>query len=278
MPSIQPNLPSGIVAFTRKLGGMPCVTEVILFGSRARGDNRPDSDTDLLVLLDNATKDDRRQLNVMQEEFNRTNGVPVQLLGIVDSQVRRELRAGYLPLYDAMIEGTSLYPDMGKPPRHRSEASLFSMDGAAAQWLAVAEDSMASAEQGHETLPASHPLARFLHGYMPARVHRLAVAAVRSAMWTAYYLRGVRPDRAAALDALANDLGWPTDSLRQLLAPVASEDEADARRATAIAVRYMELVRKLAANKGVRPKRISHDAIEAYRSILEKHESRLERI
>ncbi|MBO0839016.1 MAG: hypothetical protein J2P28_26385 [Actinobacteria bacterium] len=113
---------------------------------------------------------------------------------------------------------------------------------------------------------------------MPARVHRLAVAAVRSAMWTAYYLRGVRPDRAAALDALANDLGWPTDSLRQLLAPVASEDEANARRATAIAVRYMELVRKLAANKGVRPKRISHDAIEAYRSILEKHESRLERL
>jgi hypothetical protein len=97
-------------------------------------------------------------------------------------------------------------------------------------------------------------------------------------MWTAYYLRGQRPDRAAALDTMANDLGWPTELLPDLLEPVARDDEPKAHRAIAIGVEYMKLLRPLAADKGVSARRISIDAIEAYRSILEKHKSRLEAV
>jgi uncharacterized protein len=40
-----------VSAFIAKLRGTYDVSEAILFGSRARGDNRPDSDLDLAVVL-----------------------------------------------------------------------------------------------------------------------------------------------------------------------------------------------------------------------------------
>lgn len=40
-----------VAAFLAKLRGTYDVSETILFGSRARGDNRPDSDLDLAVVL-----------------------------------------------------------------------------------------------------------------------------------------------------------------------------------------------------------------------------------
>src|SRR5664279_2224879 len=40
-----------VSAFVAKLRGTYDVSETILFGSRARGDNRPDSDLDLAVVL-----------------------------------------------------------------------------------------------------------------------------------------------------------------------------------------------------------------------------------
>jgi predicted nucleotidyltransferase len=39
------------LAFLRKLGGAYDVAEVIMFGSRARGDHKPDSDLDLAIVL-----------------------------------------------------------------------------------------------------------------------------------------------------------------------------------------------------------------------------------
>jgi predicted nucleotidyltransferase len=40
-----------IAAFTKKLRGSYDVSQMIMFGSRARGDHRPDSDLDLAVVL-----------------------------------------------------------------------------------------------------------------------------------------------------------------------------------------------------------------------------------
>ncbi len=40
-----------IAAFLEKLQGIYDVSQMIMFGSRARGDNRPDSDLDLAVVL-----------------------------------------------------------------------------------------------------------------------------------------------------------------------------------------------------------------------------------
>lgn len=39
-------------------------SEVILFGSRARGDNRPDSDWDILILIDN-----KKVTNEIEDKF-----------------------------------------------------------------------------------------------------------------------------------------------------------------------------------------------------------------
>jgi predicted nucleotidyltransferase len=44
-------------AFLRKLGGAYDVAEMIMFGSRARGDHRPDSDLDLAVVLKGQRRD-----------------------------------------------------------------------------------------------------------------------------------------------------------------------------------------------------------------------------
>ena len=44
-------------AFLRKLGGAYDVAEMIMFGSRARGDHRPDSDLDLAVVLKGLRRD-----------------------------------------------------------------------------------------------------------------------------------------------------------------------------------------------------------------------------
>jgi predicted nucleotidyltransferase len=269
-------LSADLAVFVDQLGQIPAVAEVILFGSRSRGDHRPDSDADLLVILKQAAKTDIRRLHDMERVHNQSHHVSIQLLGIEESQITRRLRTGDIIVYDAMVEGVSLYPQKGAPPRQQIQAAAFSMDAAATQWLAVVEDSIASAEEGHERLPASDPLAQYLRGYMPARVHGLAVAAVRSAMWTAFYFRGQRPDRKMALDTMATVLHWPTRSLPDLFVPTEGEDERSARRVTRIANGYVTLVRSLAAEKRVSAKRLGYRAIAAYRLILEKYPSRLD--
>jgi predicted nucleotidyltransferase len=274
--SISRKLSVDLAIFVAELGQLPYVTEVILFGSRARGDSRSDSDADVLVILNQATKKDLRLLRAMQEEHNQRHRVLIQLLGIEGTAIERRLLAGDIIVYDAMVEGISLYSRTGVPPSQQVEVSRFSMGAAATQWLAVVEDSIASAEEGHERVPASDPLAAYYRGYMPARVHGLAVAAVRSAMWTAFYLRGVRPDRKMALDTMAHELGWETHALDDLLVAIDGDDEAGARRVTRIAASYVDLVLNLAAERKVNAKRLGFRSIAAYRLILEKYPSRLD--
>jgi predicted nucleotidyltransferase len=274
--SISRKLSAEVAIFVAELGQLPYVTEVILFGSRARGDSRSDSDADVLVVLHQATKIDLRRLHAMQDEHNQRHRVLIQLLGIEGTAIKRRLQAGDIIVCDAMVEGISLYPRTGAPPSQQVEVSRFSMGAAAAQWLAVVEDSIASAEEGHERVSPSDPLAAYYRGYMPARVHGLAVAAVRSAMWTAFYLCGQRPDRKMALDTMAYGLGWATQALGDLFVAIDGEDEPSARRVTRVAAGYVDLVRKLAVERNVNAKRLGYRSIAAYRLILEKYPSRLD--
>ena len=55
-----------------------------------------------------------------------------------------------------------------------------------------------------------------------------------------------------------------------------NREEAKARRATEIATIYVDRARQLAAEQGISPARLGHQAVEAYRQILEKHKSRLD--
>jgi predicted nucleotidyltransferase len=52
-PEIEPAVRSYQAALAQRFGSR--LSEVRLFGSRARGDARPDSDVDLLVLIDDLT-------------------------------------------------------------------------------------------------------------------------------------------------------------------------------------------------------------------------------
>jgi predicted nucleotidyltransferase len=269
-------LPADVSFLITRLSALPFVAEVALFGSRARRDNRPDSDFDLLVILNGAGRVGQRRLKELENEMNNRSAVVIQMLGIEESQLKRRLRSGDMVVFDALVEGIELYPENGVAPRHRELAGEFSLKAGASQWMAVVEDSIVSSEAGHEILPASDPLARYFDSYVPVRAHALAIAATRSAMWAAFYLSDRWPDRAAALDTMAVELGWPIASLAELLGSLTNEEEAKARRATEIATNYVERARQLAAEHGVSPARLGHQAVEAYRQILEKYQSRLD--
>jgi predicted nucleotidyltransferase len=269
-------LPADVSSLIIRLSAFPFVAEVALFGSRARRDNRPDSDFDLLVVLNRAGRVGQRRLKELENEVNNRRAVVIQMLGVEESQLKRRLRSGDIVVFDALVEGIQVYPENGLAPRNRELAREFSLKAGASQWMAVVEDSIASSGAGHEILPASDPLARYFDSYVPVRAHVLAIAATRSAMWAAFYLSDRRPDRAAALDTMAVELGWPIASLAELLGSITNKEEAKARRTTEIATIYVDRARQLAAEYGVSPARLGHQAVEAYRQILEKYKSRLD--
>ena len=54
--------------------------EVILYGSRARGDNRPDSDFDIMILIDMPDleiKDYQKKLSMATYDYNMDNDVEI---------------------------------------------------------------------------------------------------------------------------------------------------------------------------------------------------------
>ena len=119
-------------------------------------------------------------------------------------------------------------------------------------------------------MPASAPVRRYVTGYMPARVRRLATAAVSASMWAALFLRGQRPNRKASLGAMADDLRWPTTPLISVPLELEVDDEQGARTATAVAVRYVAMARAEAAKAGVTAQKVSYLDAEAARSNLEE--------
>jgi predicted nucleotidyltransferase len=56
------------------------LTQVRLFGSHARGDFRPDSDVDVLVVVKALTRDERREIYDLAEDVNFEWQVPLATL------------------------------------------------------------------------------------------------------------------------------------------------------------------------------------------------------
>jgi hypothetical protein len=79
-----------------------------------------------------------------------------------------------------------------------------------------------------------------------------------------------------ALDTMAYELGWRTQRLSDLFVAIDGDAELSARRATRVAAGYLDLVRKLAAERKVTAQRLGYRSITAYRLILEKYPSRLD--
>jgi predicted nucleotidyltransferase len=62
------------------------VREVILFGSRARGDAEPDSDMDVLVIIENLDRQIRKLITRCAWEVGYESGVVIQSMAMTRSE------------------------------------------------------------------------------------------------------------------------------------------------------------------------------------------------
>ena len=79
MSQLQHTLPEGLAPLLAELGARLEPVELWLFGSRARGDARPDSDWDLLAVVEDSAPE-RMTDPVFAWEIARASDVPVTLL------------------------------------------------------------------------------------------------------------------------------------------------------------------------------------------------------
>jgi predicted nucleotidyltransferase len=87
------------------------VSKVILFGSRARGDARPDSDYDLLVVFRHLPPGERRASRVRLYGLLRGAEVPVEPHVMSDEEFEDTKGVVGGLAYPAAPEGVLLYPD-----------------------------------------------------------------------------------------------------------------------------------------------------------------------
>jgi predicted nucleotidyltransferase len=71
------------------------VTRLSLFGSTARGDQRPDSDIDLLATFDSSRRISLLDVAGIEQQISRMPGRPVELIeeGTLKPRVRRNVEA-----------------------------------------------------------------------------------------------------------------------------------------------------------------------------------------
>ncbi len=71
------------------------ISRLSLFGSTARGDNRPDSDIDLLAVFDDTRRISLLDVVGMEEQISRMLGLTVELVeeGTLKPRVRRNVEA-----------------------------------------------------------------------------------------------------------------------------------------------------------------------------------------
>ena len=81
---------------------------VILFGSWARGESGPDSDIDLLVILDNDAPAEQLTLRAGWES-RRGYDHPADVIPVRDAVYRRRAKIAGTLAYEAEIDGIAVY-------------------------------------------------------------------------------------------------------------------------------------------------------------------------
>lgn len=99
----EPLLRGLVSACQKELGAL----EVWLFGSRARGDNEPDSDWDLLTVLPDEVPDDYLECEKVYE-IGMRSGVDTDLIAVRDSDFREMSTAVTSLCYQVADEGVRL--------------------------------------------------------------------------------------------------------------------------------------------------------------------------
>ena len=123
--------------------------EVLLFGSRARGTHRPDSDADLLVVLraGSVPSGDPRALawKTVRGDVEHP-GILADVFTYYPEDLRRRLAAGSTVVRDALAEGVLLYPRHGGRSQYAELAGEWARVGAVDEWLRFAEEDLGDAE------------------------------------------------------------------------------------------------------------------------------------
>lgn len=121
--------------------------EVVLFGSRAYGTPRPDSDMDLLVVfaptaepLEGRERRARQALGAASR--HRVGG---HVWTYTREELREQLRRGSTAVRDALVKGTCLFP-LGGRSRYAELAGEWSATGATETMLEKARDDLDTAE------------------------------------------------------------------------------------------------------------------------------------
>jgi len=77
--------------FLQKLKSLPCIEEIYLYGSRARGDNLPRFDIDLAIVAPHATKEEWSKIMQIIENADT--------LLEIDEQLRKNILIDHKILY-----------------------------------------------------------------------------------------------------------------------------------------------------------------------------------
>ena len=106
--TISPTLIDDVVA---RVVASAAPTRIILFGSAARGDIRPQSDLDVLVVLPTAAGQGEAEERIYRGLWGL--GFAVDILTVTEDDLCRHGRNPYLVLHSALAEGREIYRAAG---------------------------------------------------------------------------------------------------------------------------------------------------------------------
>jgi predicted nucleotidyltransferase len=93
----------------RRIRAVADPQKIVLFGSRARGDHRPDSDIDLLVIEDSQLPRHRRAIPLYAALADLSLNVDTEVIVYTPAEVEEWRNAGAAFVTTALREGTVLY-------------------------------------------------------------------------------------------------------------------------------------------------------------------------
>jgi predicted nucleotidyltransferase len=93
----------------RRILAVATPQKIVLFGSRARGDHRPDSDIDILVIADSALPRHRRSIPLYAALADLSLDVDTEVVVYTPAEVEEWRGAGAAFVTTALREGTVLY-------------------------------------------------------------------------------------------------------------------------------------------------------------------------
>ncbi len=221
--------------------------EIILFGSRAYGTPRPDSDMDLLIVLRPTTEAMAARERRMREALGLDGwrSVDGHVWAYTAAEVREQLQRGSVSVRDALQKGTRLYPEGGRS-RYAGWAREWSGTGAKETLLQKAHGDLLTAERMlqppvvswvvafHAQQAAEKALKGLIYhlGGEPARTHSLGDLALKASELDHTAGQRVFLKYQAAMAELERHAVEP----RYLDAPPVGEAEARAAVETARAV------------------------------------------